>query len=214
MVFAQYKSFDGTTYRLSRSNWAALQRVAPFGVVVIIECNQLLIGVFVLVRIESRYGFPRKKERREREKIDDDERCVISTYTNINAQSFRRRRQRRSHRRGSGRDGAFRAVRFIREYRNLESLWWEEKRDEICDWERCVYSNLKIVPLLIERETPCSLFSDESPKREKKESLLVREKTHFSMTLSLSLSLCVLLPRSSLCVVSARSFSLFSLNLI
>jgi len=96
--------------------------VAPFGAVVIIECNQLLIGVFVLVRIESRYGFPRKKERREREKIDDDERCVISTYTNINAQSFRRRRQRRSHRRGSGRDGAFRAVRFIREYRNLESL--------------------------------------------------------------------------------------------
>jgi hypothetical protein len=81
------------------------------------------IGVFVLVRIESRYGFPRKKERREREKIDDDERCVISTYTNINAQSFRRRRQRRSHRRGSGgRDGASRAVRFIREYRNLESL--------------------------------------------------------------------------------------------
>ena len=78
--------------------------------------------------------------------------------------------------------------------------------------ETCVYSNLKIVPLLIERETPCSLFSDESPKREKKESLFVREeKTHFT---TLSLSLCVLLPRSSLCVVSARSFSLFSLNLI
>ena len=77
-----------------------------------------------------------------------------------------------------------------------------------------MYSNLKIVPLLIERETPCSLFSDESPKREK-ESLFVREeKTHFSTTLSLSLSVCVLLPRSSLCVVSARSFSLFSLNLI
>jgi hypothetical protein len=76
-----------------------------------------------------------------------------------------------------------------------------------------VYSNLKIVPLLIERETPCSLFSDESPKRER-ESLFVREeKTHFT-TLSLSLSVCVLLPRSSLCVVSARSFSLFSLNLI
>ena len=75
-----------------------------------------------------------------------------------------------------------------------------------------MYSNLKIVPLLIERETPCSLFSDESPKREKKESLFVREeKTHFT---TLSLSLCVLLPRSSLCVVSARSFSLFSLNLI
>ena len=50
-----------------------------------------------------------------------------------------------------------------------------------------MYSNLKIVPLLIERETPCSLFSDESPKREK-ESLFVREeKTHFT-TLSLSLS--------------------------
>ena len=77
-----------------------------------------------------------------------------------------------------------------------------------------MYSNLKIVPLLIERETPCSLFSDESPKREK-ESLFVREeKTHFT-TLSLSLCVCVLLlPRSSLCVVSARSFSLFSLNLI
>ena len=75
-----------------------------------------------------------------------------------------------------------------------------------------MYSNLKIVPLLIERETPCSLFSDESPKRER-ESLFVREeKTHFT-TLSLSLSVCVLLPRSSLCVVSARSFSLFSLNL-
>jgi hypothetical protein len=70
-----------------------------------------------------------------------------------------------------------------------------------------VYSNLKIVPLLIERETPCSLFSDESPKRER-ESLFVREeKTHFT-TLSLSLSVCVLLPRSSLCVVSALSFSL------
>ena len=78
-----------------------------------------------------------------------------------------------------------------------------------------MYSNLKIVPLLIERETPCSLFSDESPKREK-ESLFVREeKTHFTtLSLSLSLSVCVLLPRSSLCVVSARSFSLFSLNLI
>ena len=73
--------------------------------------------------------------------------------------------------------------------------------------ETCVYSNLKIVPLLIARETPCSLFSDESPKREK-ESLFVREeKTHFTTR---SLSLCVLLPRSSLCVVSARSFSLFS----
>jgi hypothetical protein len=79
-----------------------------------------------------------------------------------------------------------------------------------------VYSNLKIVPLLIERETPCSLFSDESPKREKKESLFVREeKTHFTtLSLSLSVCVCVLLPRSSLCVVSARSFSLFSLNLI
>ena len=78
-----------------------------------------------------------------------------------------------------------------------------------------MYSNLKIVPLLIERETPCSLFSDESPKREK-ESLFVREeKTHFTtLSLSLSLCVCVLLPRSSLCVVSARSFSLFSLNLI
>ena len=82
-----------------------------------------------------------------------------------------------------------------------------------------MYSNLKIFPLLFERETPVDvlLFSlqfDESPKREK-ESLFVREeKTHFT-TLSLSLCVCVLLlPRSSLCVVSARSFSLFSLNLI
>ena len=52
-----------------------------------------------------------------------------------------------------------------------------------------MYSNLKIFPLLFERETPVDvlLFSlqfDESPKREK-ESLFVREKTHF-MTLSLS----------------------------
>ena len=53
---------------------------AIFGVVVIIECNQLQIGVFVLVRIESLSGFPRKKETREREKIDDDERCFISLY--------------------------------------------------------------------------------------------------------------------------------------
>lgn len=48
----------------------------------------------------------------------------------------------------------------------------------------------------------CSLFSDESPKR---------EKTHFTTPRSLSLS-----PRSSsssLLFVSARSFSLFSLNL-
>lgn len=91
---------------------------------------------------------------------------------------------------------------------------FDERRREMRLRETCVYSNLKIVPLLIERETPCSLFSDESPKREKKESLFVREeKTHFT-TLSLSLSVCVLLPRSSLCVVSARSFSLFSLNLI
>jgi hypothetical protein len=80
------------------------------------------LGFLFSFELKVSAGFPRKKERREREKIDDDERCVISTYTNINAQSFRRRRQRRSHRRGSGRDGAFRAVRFIREYRNLESL--------------------------------------------------------------------------------------------
>jgi len=55
----------------------------------------------------------------------------------------------------------------------------------------------------------CSLFSDESPKREK-ESLFV---THFT-TLSLSLSLCVSSSSSLLFVFSARSFSLFSLNLI
>ena len=77
------------------------------------------IGVFVLVRVESLWFSEKKRETRE--KIDD-ERCFISIYTNINVQSFRRRRQRRSHRRSSGRDGAFRAVRFIREYRNLESL--------------------------------------------------------------------------------------------
>ena len=73
-----------------------------------------------------------------------------------------------------------------------------------------MYSNLKIVPLLIERETPCSLFSDESPKREK-ESLFVREKTHF-MTLSLSLRACSSSSLFSLCF-RAGSFSLFSLNL-
>ena len=77
-----------------------------------------------------------------------------------------------------------------------------------------MYSNLKIVPLLIERETPCSLFSDESPKREKKKVCSSERRKH-TLRRSLSLSLvCVLLPRSSLCVVSARSFSLFSLNLI
>ena len=35
--------------------------MAPFGVVVFIECNQLLIGVFVLVRIESLCWFSEKK---------------------------------------------------------------------------------------------------------------------------------------------------------
>ena len=72
-----------------------------------------------------------------------------------------------------------------------------------------MYSNLKIVPLLIERETPCSLFSDESPKREK-ESLFVREeKTHFT-TLSLSLSLCVC---SSSALFSLCGFRAFFLSL-
>ena len=76
----------------------------------------------------------------------------------------------------------------------------------------CVYSNLKIVPLLIERETPCSLFSDESPKRER-ESLFVREeKTHFT-TLSLSLSVCSSSALFSLCGFRAFFLSLFSLNL-
>jgi len=71
-----------------------------------------------------------------------------------------------------------------------------------------VYSNLKIVPLLIERETPCSLFSDESPKREK-ESLFVREeKTHFT-TLSLSLSLFSSSALFSLCGFRAFFLSLF-----
>ena len=70
-----------------------------------------------------------------------------------------------------------------------------------------MYSNLKIVPLLIERETPCSLFSDESPKREK-ESLFVREeKTHFT---TLSLSPRVFFFRSLLFVFPRRFFlSLF-----
>ena len=72
-----------------------------------------------------------------------------------------------------------------------------------------MYSNLKIVPLLIERETPCSLFSDESPKREKKESLFVREKTHFSMTLSLSLCVCSSSALFSLCGFRAFFLSLF-----
>ena len=70
-----------------------------------------------------------------------------------------------------------------------------------------MYSNLKIVPLLIERETPCSLFSDESPKREK-ESLFVREeKTHFT-TLSLSL-VCSSSALFSLCGFRAFFLSLF-----
>ena len=173
------------------------------------------IGVFVLVRIESRYGFPRKKERREREKIDDDERCVISTYTNINAQSFRRRRQRRSHRRGSGRDGAFRAVRFIREYRNLESLWWEEKRDEICDWERRVCIQISKSFHFWLKERLLVLSSAMKVQRERKKVCSSERRKHtLRRSLSLSLCVCVLLPRSSLCVVSARSFSLFSLNLI
>ena len=203
-------------YRLSHSNWAAPQHVAAFGVAVT-ECNQPDWGFCSRSNWKSLVF--REKKRDEREKIDD-ERCFISIYTNINVQSFRRRRQRRSHRRSSGRDGAFRAVRFIREYRNLESLWWEEKRDEICDWERrvCIQISKSFHFWLKERlllTRCCSLFSDESPKREK-ESLFVREeKTHFTtLSLSLSLCVCVLLPRSSLCVVSARSFSLFSLNLI
>ena len=71
-----------------------------------------------------------------------------------------------------------------------------------------MYSNLKIFPLLFERETPVDvlLFSlqfDESPKREK-ESLFVEENTLYD---ALSLSACVLLPLSSLCV-SAQVLSL------
>ena len=192
-------------HRLSRSNWAALQHVAPFGGVVIIECNQLLIGVFVLVRIESRYGFPRKKERREREKIDDDERCVISAYTNINAQSFRRRRQRRSHRRGSGRDGAFRAVRFIREYRNLESLWWEEKRDEICDWERRVCIQISKSFHFWLRERLLVLSSAMKVQRERKKVCSSERRKH---TLRRSLSLCVFFFRALLFVWFPRVLSL------
>ena len=81
----------------------------------------------------------------------------------------------------------------------------------ICDCERCVYSNLKIFPLLFERETPVDvlLFSlqfDESPKREK-ESLFVGEKTHFT---TLSLSPRVFFFRSLLFVFPRRFFlSLF-----
>ena len=71
-----------------------------------------------------------------------------------------------------------------------------------------MYSNLKIVPLLIERETPCSLFSDESPKREK-ESLFVREeKTHFT-----TLSLCVCVCSSSSALFSLCGFRAFFLSL-
>lgn len=78
-----------------------------------------------------------------------------------------------------------------------------------------MYSNLKIFPLLIERETPndaccCSLFSDESPKREReRESLFVGEENTLYDALSLSLSVFFFF-FSSLCV-SARSFSLSSL---
>tara|TARA_B100001769_G_scaffold259277_1_gene238929 strand:- start:1042 stop:1377 length:336 start_codon:yes stop_codon:yes gene_type:complete len=74
-----------------------------------------------------------------------------------------------------------------------------------------VYSNLKIFPLLFERETPVDvlLFSlqfDESPKREK-ESLFVGEKTHFT---TLSLSPRVFFFRSLLFVFPRRFFlSLF-----
>ena len=111
-------------YQLSHSNWAAPQHIAISGGVT--ECNQP-DWVFCSRSNWKSLVF-REKKRDEREKIDD-ERCFIYINTNINVQSFRRRRQRRSHRRSSGRD-ASRAVRFIREYRNLESLWWEEERDD------------------------------------------------------------------------------------
>ena len=116
----------------------------------------------------------------------------LSLYTNINVQSFRRRRQRRSHRRGSGgRDGASRAVRFIREYRNLESLWWEEERerDDLRFWETCVCiqiskSSQNDVWLLREREyyDDVLLFSLQWWKSKE------RENTLYDAALSLSLS--------------------------
>ena len=52
-----------------------------------------------------------------------------------------------------------------------------------------MYSNLKIVPLLIERETPCSLFSDESPKREKERKFVRRQRGENTLYDALSLSL-------------------------
>ena len=197
-------------YRLSHSNWAAPQHVAAFGVAVT-ECNQPDWGFCSRSNWKSLVF--REKKRDEREKIDD-ERCFISLYTNINVQSFRRRRQRRSHRRSSGRDGAFRAVRFIREYRNLESLWWEEKRDDLRLREMCVFKSQNLSTFDWERDycwRVVVLSSVMKVQRERKK-VCSSERKH-TLWRSLSLSVCVLLLLSSLCV-SARSFSLFSLNLM
>jgi len=124
-------------YQLSHSNWAAPQHRAISGVVVT-ECNKPDWGF--CSRSSWKSLVFREKKRDEREnwwwKM-----FHLYINTNINVQSFRRRRQRRSHRRSSGRDGAFCAVRFIREYRNLESLWWEEERDDLRLWDVYIFKS-------------------------------------------------------------------------
>ena len=190
-------------YRLSHSNWAAPQHVAAFGVAVT-ECNQPDWGFCSRSNWKSLVF--REKKRDEREKIDD-ERCFISIYTNINVQSFRRRRQRRSHRRSSGRDGAFRAVRFIREYRNLESLWWEEKRDEICDWERRVCIQISKSFHFWLKERLLVLSSAMKVQRERKKVCSSERRKH-TLRRSLSLSLCVFFFRALLFVWFPRVLSL------
>ena len=191
-------------YRLSHSNWAAPQHVAAFGVAVT-ECNQPDWGFCSRSNWKSLVF--REKKRDEREKIDD-ERCFISIYTNINVQSFRRRRQRRSHRRSSGRDGAFRAVRFIREYRNLESLWWEEKRDDLRLREMCVFKSQNLSTFVRERDScwRVVVLSSVWWKSKERERKFVRRREN-TLYDALSLSACVLLPLSSLCV-SAQVLSL------
>ena len=197
-------------YRLSHSNWAAPQHVAGF-VVVVTECNQPDWGFCSRSNWKSLVF--REKKRDEREKIDD-ERCFISLYTNINVQSFRRRRQRRSHRRSSGRDGAFRAVRFIREYRNLESLWWEEKRDDLRLREMCIFKSQNLPTFDWERDycwRVVVLSSVMKVQRERKK-VCSSERKH-TLRRSLSLRVCSSSALFSLCF-RAGSFSLFSLNLI
>ena len=194
-------------YRLSHSNWAAPQHVAAFGVVVT-ECNQPDWGFCSRSNWKSLVF--REKKRDEREKIED-ERCFNSIYTNINVQSFRRRRQRRSHRRSSGRDGAFRAVRFIREYRNLESLWWEEKRDDLRLREMCVFKSQNLSTFVRERDScwrVVVLSSAMKVQRERKKVCSSERKR--TLWRSLSLSPCVFFFFSLLFVFPRRFFlSLF-----